>query len=261
MEAFESPLAVRIEETVFACLEFPLTALMIVVLGAVPGGIVWMLVDPWLGIVVGIALCWFFYPVAWDGFLGRLRFCIQFHPDRLQVGRRWATRLFPYDLVEKIALPRPSRVRYQGSKQVEITCFDDDTKVYLNDNLLGRCLGLLRERCCNAIFVDEAGREYLPENAIRPDFTLMSLRKHYRRWMYRWIAGFLVSIYLTLSLVAMVTIAVQGNFDHAVIHLIVHVVFGPPLLVTSLYMMLDYRRKVRIVSAKMQELSLPTELV
>jgi hypothetical protein len=48
---------------------------------------------------------------------------------------------------------------------------------------------------------------------------------------------------------------IQGKLNHAGFHLLLHIALGPGLMLTSLYMMLNYRKKMKYLSLKVNEFS------
>jgi hypothetical protein len=69
----------------------------------------------------------------------------------------------------------------------------------------------LRERCVNAVYVDRCGEEHLPPNPNRPDFSLQTLSRHYRRLTRIGATGAFVSLFLALYFLAGVAACISGK--------------------------------------------------
>jgi hypothetical protein len=111
---------------------------------------------------------------CWDWILLPLRFCIIFHPERLQIGRGLAKCSFPYQDVELLFLIR--------APIVKVRCNRTTVSVWLAPEHKAVCFTMLRYLCCNAVLVDESARSHLlPANPTNPKTTLAALEGHYKR--------------------------------------------------------------------------------
>lgn len=115
--------------------------------------------------------------ILWRWAVSRLRFCLIFYSDYLQVGRGLAKLVFPYDSVEIISLP----LTVDEGTFVRVKCGIKSAKVHLSTQEVLECLSLLREYCVNAIFIDSKGREHPPENPSDYDRPLRVLERIYKR--------------------------------------------------------------------------------
>ena len=129
--------------------------------------------------VVIVLLC---IRASWKLAVSKLRYCVVFHPDYLQVGRGLARCDLFYEDVEVISLPQ---TRNQGD-WVKVRCGMTTAKVNLTPHDMAECASLLRYCCPNAIVIDEEGREHFPERPTRVDQALLTAERHYRRntWIF-----------------------------------------------------------------------------
>jgi hypothetical protein len=111
---------------------------------------------------------------------------------------------------------------------------------------------MLGEKCSDAIYVDLDGKEHLPKSATRPDFTLLALQKYYRRLFLRWTWTFLASLCFTVSLIAALLMDLQLNGGKDWLIHAHGAVIGPGIAITSFYMMMNYRNKLRGLAATIQ---------
>ena len=141
-------------------------------------------------IAIGLIVVFVAVKLSWRLVLSKLRFCIVFHPNCLQVGRGLARCLIAYDDVEIISLPS----RHKHGSWIKIKSRKVKARVVLDPEQIRDCFPWLRHFCSNAIAVDENGREHLPTNPRDPDRTLDAMERHCRRkaWVLLW-AGCLFS--------------------------------------------------------------------
>jgi hypothetical protein len=125
-------------------------------------------------VAVTLVVLWCCLRLYWKWILSKLRFCIIFHSDHLQIGRGLAEYRFPYEDIELISLSQDegSWIKFQRG--------DKTAKVNLEPARRLVCLQMLSSCCINALFIDEQGREHLPKNPTRPDLTLTTLEHFYR---------------------------------------------------------------------------------
>jgi len=174
---FETPRSIRIEEKIFACIEFLCFIPIAIFFGIAAGFIIWLLFNiVWPACLFALFVGIFFIRIVWKGFLSRLCFYIQFHPDYLQIGRGLACCRFPYDLIEMISIRKN---KLKKAIYVEIECMSKELDIYLQPNSLADCVSLLLKSCNNAIYVDIYGNEHLSACATHPDFTINNLKNHY----------------------------------------------------------------------------------
>ncbi len=129
--------------------------------------------------------------LGWQLVTAPIRFRIVLGPEAVEIGGGWLRRRYSYDEVEAISLPE-----HREGYGVAVEGGTSGAFVHLTADDESCCAMLLREKCKNAIFVDQSGHEYLPPTADQP---LMSLGALYRR--NRWLA--LGSIIPTVFLGAM----------------------------------------------------------
>jgi hypothetical protein len=210
MVSFETPRGILIEEKIFACIEFLVKIPVSILFGVASGFIIWIIVnDIWLGGILAFIVGLFFLRFAWNGFLGRLRFCIQLHPDHVQIGRGLACCRFPYELVEMITIQRKE---IKKANYLEIECMNHEVQVYLPVDSLAECVYLLRNSCNNSIYVDNYGQEHLPTNATRPDFILNNLRNYYLGKIMVWSIASIYTLLLDFHYCVMMYSWMQGKF-------------------------------------------------
>jgi len=126
----------------------------------------------WIG--VASALCYFAWSIS--GVTSRLRFCLILHADCVQLGTGVLRLNIPYEEVEMFGYSQKANndclsVHWHGHRSY----------FYLPRTSLLSCLDLMHKRCVNAVFFDGMGHEHLPLNPTRPDFSLDTLYKHYRK--------------------------------------------------------------------------------
>jgi hypothetical protein len=260
MKSFETPRGVRIGEKIFASLELFLFApAAILIAGVMPGGMIWGIFPDlwWLGLVVGLFFGLYVLRIVWHGFLGRLRFCIQFHPDYLIIGRGLARCRFAYDYVEKIAIPRLNQLSKNKDIFIEISCMKNEAIVYLSNESFYECLKLLKESCANALYIDPSGNEHLPNNANNPDFTLGVLRKHYRKTIIAWAGLFLFASVFAITYGFGVFNWWRGNIGREFgTSIIFRFCIFTSLMIASIYQIIMYKMKSSLLSSKIKEVHL-----
>ena len=176
-------------------------------------------------IAIGLIVVFVAVKLSWRLVLSKLRFCIVFHPNCLQVGRGLARCLIAYDDVEIISLaPAGSAVKIKGGKV--------NARVVLDPEQVEGCFPWLRRCCSNAVAVDENGREHLPTNPRDPDRTLDAMQRHCRRkaWFFLWGSCYL-SCFFVGQVVWMLTQWWQGkiqvnNFGFALVFSRSFIAFG-----------------------------------
>jgi hypothetical protein len=228
----------------------------LLICGFMPGGMIWGVFPNlwWLGLVVGVISGLYFLRMVWHGFLGRLRFCIHFHPDYLQIGRGLAQYKFAYDYVEKYAIPRTNPTSKKKEIFIEITCMKNEAIVYLSEESFFGCLNLLRQKCSNALYVDQSGSEHLPKNANKPDFTIAVLQRHYRKTILAWTGTFLVASVFAVMYGVGVFNWWQGNIGREFgMSIIFKFCLFASLMVTSIYEIISYRKKSSFLTSQMND--------
>jgi hypothetical protein len=114
----------------------------------------------------------------------KLRFCVTFTPRSLQIGRGLARCDFNYEDVELIAFSHGNRggcLRLERGGYLRLKCGRNAVRVFLPMQSLLKCADLVRQCCRNAVLVDFLGKERLPENPTRPEKSLATLEKFYRK--------------------------------------------------------------------------------
>jgi hypothetical protein len=192
----------RISEWASACMKILLCTLLAIGLAIVFSLILHVLNLPdWqcAGIGLAFAFCFFIWSVK--GATSRLRFCVVLHPEHLQVGAGYLQLNIPYEEVEMYGYAEKAKdncisVFWHGRRSI----------ILLPANTLPSCLNSLRERCVNAIFLDRMGREHLPLNPTRPDFSLDTLYRRYRCLAFTSLAALAVSFFLVILSTVMLII-------------------------------------------------------
>jgi hypothetical protein len=122
-----------------------------------------------------VLLCFFCIHWAWKIISNRLRFCIIFHPQYLQVGRGLVKCTFPYEDIDIFAMNVT-----KDSSYIKIICGGAKTRVILISKHSIECLRLLTHHCNNAIFIDTAGSVHLPLNPNNPTKIISSLKRYFK---------------------------------------------------------------------------------
>jgi hypothetical protein len=122
---------------------------------------------------------------CWKLICSKLRFYFRFTPQYLQVGRGFAKCYFEYEDVELVYSLYDSSIRKVTNSgechtSVKLKCGNKTACVFLPSDKIRECVKLLCERCNNAVFVDLAGKEYLPTLPTQPVKVLITLEGHYR---------------------------------------------------------------------------------
>jgi hypothetical protein len=252
MVAYETPKRIRIEETIFAYLEFPLMVLGAIICGGFVGFFIWLFVNNlWVAIFFGLVVGIYFLRGAWKGFLGRLRFWIQFHPDHVQIGRKFASCRFPYKLVEMITIQRN---HLKKTFYIEIECSKNEVQIYLPNESIAECVSLLCKSCNNAIYVDINGNEHLPPYSTQPDFTLKNLKNHYLSKIIAWSLGFVFALLLDFHFCTMLVSWIQGKPMGKELYFVIGVlVLSGSGSVASLIMLINYIKKLLHLSREMRK--------
>ena len=125
---------------------------------------------------------------GWQLVTAPLRFQIVLGSDAVEIGSGWLRRRFPYHEVEAVSLPE-----HREGHGVALEAGTNGAFVFLTPDDEARCAAILHDRCKNAIFVDQSGREHLPSN---PDHPLMSLGTLYRRNRSLALGSLLPSVFL-----------------------------------------------------------------
>ena len=128
-------------------------------------------------VAIGLVMVFVAVKFSWRLVLSKLRFCIVFHPECLQIGRGLAKCLIPYDDVETISLP----LRNERGSWIKVGCRKYRARVILDPEQIRGCLSWLRQYSANAIVVDENGREHLLRNPHDADRTLDAMERYFRR--------------------------------------------------------------------------------
>ena len=128
-------------------------------------------------VAIGLVMVFVAVKFSWRLVLSKLRFCIVFHPECLQIGRGLAKCLIPYDDVETISLP----LRNERGSWIKVGCRKYKAQVILDPEEIRGCLSWLRQYSANAIVVDENGRERLPPTHANADRCLDAMEQYFRR--------------------------------------------------------------------------------
>jgi hypothetical protein len=175
---FESDRRVKIADTIYALIFgsaiFLLNALLAFILSLELNDLAKLPVP----VIISIVAIFFFLGLycCWKLVCSKLRFCLIFTTQHIQVGRGCAKCRFIYEDVDLIN----GHLTNDGGC-VRLNCGWNSARVYLPSYSLIECVKLLRRYCNNAVFVDFQGKEYLPQNPTRPAKTLTALEGHYRR--------------------------------------------------------------------------------
>jgi hypothetical protein len=198
---FHAEKSARFSEWVSVCLKILLCTLLAIGLAIVFSLILYALALPdWQCAGIGLACAFCFLVWSVKGATSRLRFCVVLHPEHLQVGAGYLQLNMPYEEVEMYGYAEKAKddclsVLWHGRRSI----------ILLPARSLPSCFNFLGERCVNAVFLDRMGREHLPRNPTRPDLSLDTLYRHYRRLAYASLAALAVSLFITiLSIVGLV---------------------------------------------------------
>jgi hypothetical protein len=141
---------------------------------------------------------------SWRWMLSRLRFCVVFHEDHLQVGRGLAKRRFSYQEVDIIYLPTLQTVKVRSKRRT--------AAVFLTPKDALASVLVLRRRCPNAVLVDVGtGSHLLPTHPIDPERTLKQLEGHYRRRTLIGAIALCYLIWITVAVIRGLTLWQNGN--------------------------------------------------
>jgi hypothetical protein len=199
---FRTDKRVRFTETASACLELTVGVPGAILLAFLLGLILYVSRLPlWLCAGLGLGGGIAFVLWAVNGAVSRLRFSVILYDGHLQLGGGFMLLRIPYDEVEMFGFTKKTRPDCIG-----LLWRGRNLLIRLPKSSLDQCLRMLRAACANAIYIDPAGHTYLPENPDRPDFTVATLWRHYRRTARTALAAFIVcsllAIYFAAALLA-----------------------------------------------------------
>jgi hypothetical protein len=181
--------------------------------------------------------------------ISRLRFRVMFHPDHVELGGGPARLNAPYEEVEMFGYTREARVDCFG-----LLWQDHNAVVYLPADSLVACLQMLRDRCLNAIYVDRGGREHLPPNPSRPDFTIKTLSRHYRRVGRASLRACAASVILAVYSGVGVIGCVIEKFPLEHIHFVALFVASVTAVIASWLAYRRYSGRARLIAGKLATL-------
>jgi hypothetical protein len=133
--------------------------------------------------------------------------------DRLILGTGWFERDFACSEIELIEAYPVGRSKHGTLKpHIRIKGVTSISCCVYFPTAASHWIALLRDRCLNAIYVDEEGREYLPEQATQPKAVLVGLMRRRQRQTTLW--GILTGAHLTCAwLVTVISKHMDGDTD------------------------------------------------
>jgi hypothetical protein len=128
-----------------------------------------------LVVAVYVLLSIFCVHWVWKIICHKLRFCIIFYPQYLQMGRGLVRCAFPYEDIDIVAMNLMKKV-----SSINIICGGAKARVFLILAQSIECFQLLIRHCKNGIIIDPTGIVHLPRNPNNPSKTFSSLKKHFK---------------------------------------------------------------------------------
>jgi hypothetical protein len=243
----------RVADTALALVGMFIAILLTVILAGGIGLVLFVLIVPaWLDTVVGVLFGLFTTYALWQETIDRLRFCVIFHTDYLQVGGGLARLDIPYQEVEVFGYMKHAR-----SDRVGIVWHGSQSLVRLPESSIPQCLAHLRERCANAVYVDRNRREHLPPAPTNAEFTVQSLQRHYRRLSRYWACGLVLSSLLAIYFAAAVATGIVERAPPEAI--LFHAIEGVGTVIGATASLAAYRRhskRADMIAERMTHLEL-----
>jgi hypothetical protein len=207
---FQTSRGIRLAETLFAIVELAIGLPLIALLIAGIGYLVYKCCLPFwplcISCIIGLLFAIYGIRFMWEEVIPRFRFSVTFHSNYLQLGRGLARLNIPYEELEMFGYAEKF-----SKNRLGFLWRGHRVRIQLPTASLPSCLELLHERCVNAVFLDHAGHEHLPQNPSMPHISLLTLYRHYRGLMFGCIGGLITAIFSIIYFASGIAACVFGQ--------------------------------------------------